>query len=146
MRKLLEQLEEMHMRVAETATSEETLVKALGAAIARLDEQLLQDVRHIADEHEHRRTAILVELQGLAGRIGMFQVEPPAQPQIAYAEERPAVAGDWREATRKIAEEIGNITPHQPQPEVQPPRQLFPHERLHSLPRLAERRRRAAGG
>ena len=78
MRKLLQQLEEMHIRIAETGTQEEALVKALGEALARLDDQLLQDVQGIATEHEARRTAILGELQGLAGSIGMFQVARPA--------------------------------------------------------------------
>ncbi len=78
MRPLLQQLEEMHIRIAETATHEEKLVKALGDALTRLDDQLLQDVQSIATEHEARRTAILGELQGLASSIGMFQVQRPS--------------------------------------------------------------------
>ena len=94
MRPLLQQLEEMHIRIAETATHEETLVKALGDALTRLDEQLLQDVQSIATEHEARRTAILGELQGLASSIGMFQVQRPTaiEAETSYV----PIAGDWR--------------------------------------------------
>ncbi len=77
MRPLLQQLEEMHIRIAETATHEDLLVKAIGDALTRLDDQLLQDVQSIATDHETRRTAILGELQGLASSIGMFQLPRP---------------------------------------------------------------------
>src|SRR5262245_2536278 len=109
MRKLLQQLEEMHIRIAETATHEDNLVKALGDALARLDEQLLQDVQSIAHEHEARRTAILGELQGLAGSIGMFQVARPAVTAREDLESEVTAyipsAGDWREATSNIRDD-----------------------------------------
>ena len=101
MRQLLQQLEEMHIRIAETATQEETLVKALSEALNRLDEQLLQDVQSIATEHEARRCAILGELQGLASSIGMFQLPRPATAIEAEPMYVP-IAGDWREATSNI--------------------------------------------
>ena len=99
MRPLLQQLEEMHIRIAETATHEETLVKALGDALTRLDEQLLQDVQSIATEHEARRTAILGELQGLASSIGMFQVPRPAAIEAETTMSRLPVIGARRPAT-----------------------------------------------
>jgi hypothetical protein len=143
MRPLLQQLEEMHIRIAENATHEEKLVKALGDALTRLDDQLLQDVQSIATEHEARRTAILGELQGLASSIGMFQVPRPAaiEAEPAYI----PIAGDWREATSNIGDEIE--APHNGRAA---PRALFPHEqRRANAPaplNLAERRRRVSGG
>ena len=144
MRQLLLQLEEMHIRIAETATQEETLVKALGEALSRLDEQLLQDVQSIATEHEVRRCAILGELQGLASSIGMFQLPRPA----AAIEAEPTyvpIAGDWREATSNIHDEAdATANGHAA------PRALFPHEQRRAVVNaplsLAERRRRASGG
>lgn len=147
MRKLPQQLEEMHIRIAETATHEETLVKALGEALTRLDEQLLADVQSIASEHEARRTAILGELQGLASSIGMFQVTRPAVTARTDLQTEAApyisTAGDWREAASNIRDEI-DASP-EPQPE---PRALLPHERRHlsaNVPvSLTERRRRVS--
>jgi seryl-tRNA synthetase len=105
MSKLLQQLEEMHARVAETSSHEEALIKALNDALVRLDDQLLQDVRAIASEHEVRRTAILGELQGLATSIGMFQApRVAARPHAEQVEYMPS-AGDWREATNNIHDE-----------------------------------------
>jgi hypothetical protein len=146
MRQLLQQLEEMHIRIAETATQEETLVKALGDALNRLDEQLLQDVQSIATEHEARRSAILGELQGLASSIGMFQVSRPAVTARADLEPDATtytpIAGDWREATSKITEDLDAP--------ANGPRALFPHEQRRAngvAPlSLTERRRRASGG
>lgn len=150
MRELLQQLEEMHMRIAETSTHEEALVKALGDALTRLDEQLLADVQNIASEHEVRRTAILGELQGLASSIGMFQVSRPAVTARPDIEGQPAgyipSAGDWREAMSNIQDEFSE--PAAPAQALQ--RAPFPHERhaqQGAVPfSLAERRRRVAGG
>lgn len=146
MGKLLQQLEEMHIRIAEMASHEENLLKALSEALTRLDEQLLADVQTIASEHEVRRTAILGELQGLASSIGMFQI-PRAVTARDAIEAEPAAyipsAGDWREAASNITDEIEEHVA------TLAPRPLFPHERRPqaSVPlSLAERRRRAAGG
>lgn len=147
MRKLRQQLEEMHIRIAETATHEEALVKALSEALLRLDEQLLADVQSIASEHEVRRTAILGELQGLASSIGMFQVPRPAVTARADLETEAApyisTAGDWRAAASNIRDDIDASTAPEPVPQA-----LFPHERGHlsaSVPvSLTERRRRVS--
>jgi hypothetical protein len=147
MGKLLQQLEEMHIRIAEMASHEENLLKALSEALTRLDEQLLADVQTIASEHEVRRTAILGELQGLASSIGMFQIPRAAVTARDGIEAEPAAyipsAGDWREAASNIADEIDENGA------AAAPRALFPHERRPqaSVPfSLAERRRRAALG
>ena len=147
MRPLLQQLEEMHIRIAETATHEERLVKALGDALTRLDDQLLQDVQSIATEHESRRTAILGELQGLASSIGMFQLPRPAIEGEATA--YTPIAGDWREATSNIRDDH-DIPVSAPVSALAAPRALFPHEQRRAHPaaplNLAERRRRVSGG
>lgn len=142
MRQLLLQLEEMHIRIAETATHEESLVKALGDALTRLDEQLLQDVQSIASEHEVRRTAILGELQGLASSIGMFQVQRPTaiEAEPSYV----PIAGDWRQATSNIRDDT-----EQPVSVNAAPRAPFPHEQRRGISAplsLAERRRRVSAG
>ena len=153
MRELLKQLEEMHMRIAETATSEETLVKALADALNRLDQQLLADVQSIATEHEVRRGAILEELQGLAAGIGMFRAPLPAvaprreiEPEVtsylpADAQHYAISAGDWRQATSNIRDELDV-----PAKGHAAPRALFPHEQRQVAVSLTERRRRANGG
>ncbi len=151
MRKLLQQLEEMHIRIAETATHEETLVRALGEALSRLDEQLLSDVQSIASEHEVRRTAILGELQGLASSIGMFQLPRPGSATEIEADATTYLpsAGDWRQATSNIRDDVEA-------PLVAPvsasaaPRALFPHEQRRANGAaplsLTERRRRVSSG
>jgi hypothetical protein len=147
MRQLLQQLEEMHIRIAETCSHEETLVKALSEALTRLDEQLLQDVQAIASDHEARRTAILGELQGLASSIGMFQVQHPAvtaRADLGLETTYLPTAGDWREATNNIGDELEAVAAAR-----SAPRALFPHEQRRAngvAPlSLAERRRRANG-
>jgi hypothetical protein len=146
MRKLLEQLEEMHIRIAETSTAEETLVRALGEALSRLDQQLLADVQAIASEHEERRSAILNELQGLASSVGMFQMPRPAPAQIEGEAPQYALAGDWREATRKIGDGVDAPVEAPGAPRALFPHEKYPQDRLRVLPTLAERRRRASGG
>jgi len=134
MGKLQQQLEEMHIRIAEMASHEETLVKALSDALTRLDEQLLADVRAISSDHEVRRTAILGELQGLASSIGMFQVpRSPAAAQIDHEAEVAAYipnAGDWRQATSNIRDdhEDSNHVAHAMHA-AGSARPLFPHEK-----------------
>lgn len=152
MGKLVQQLEEMHIRIAEMASHEETLVKALSDALTRLDEQLLADVQTIASEHEVRRTAILGELQGLASSIGMFQVPRAAVTARADIDAEPAAyipsAGDWREAMSNIRDDLDEQQVAAAAGSA--PRALFPHEvraQHASVPlSLTERRRRAAGG
>jgi hypothetical protein len=120
MTSLIEQIEEMRVRMNELATGEQDLVRALGEALGRADQKLLQDVRAVAQEHEQRRGVILKELQGLAQRMGAlprprapFAVleepvqelpaqEAPPQPPPAHVFRR----GDWREAAANIHDEL----------------------------------------
>ena len=72
MTKMIQLIEEMDARLSQIADAENELVRALGHALSRVDQRLLQDVRKITTEHESRRGAILHELQGLATRIGFY--------------------------------------------------------------------------
>lgn len=129
MTKLLQHIDEMRQRLSEIASNEKVLIKALGDALNRLDQQLLRDVRSITNEHEARREEILGELQTLAAGIGMFRAPLPA-PDVAqeqlprYMPQEPVpqqalAAGDWREATRNIEDDIefhlnGGLNGHGP--------------------------------
>ncbi len=126
MTKLHEHIEEMRSRLHEIADGEQTLLNALGEALARLDQQLLRDVRSIATEHEVRREAILGELQGLAAGIGMFRAPLSAAPareelprympdhgHMPAQGHRPAqghsqaiAPGDWRQAASNIEDDL----------------------------------------
>jgi hypothetical protein len=66
---LIEQIEEMRLRMNQLATEERGLVRSLGDALASADQLLLDEVRSVAAAHEARRGAILRELQTLAGRM-----------------------------------------------------------------------------
>jgi hypothetical protein len=119
MTKMLQYVDEMRARLTEVATTEQTLIRALGEALAQVDQELLADVRDLTLAHEARRMAILVELQTLASRIGAFPVAAErAPPVIERAEEagrepsplpsQPdgARAGDWRKAVSNIKDDL----------------------------------------
>ena len=114
MTKLHEQIEQMRVRLAEIAGNEQALIKALGDALGRLDQALLRDVRSLACEHEVRREAILGELQGLAGSIGMFRAPLHAVPapeelpayMPAQGPQQAISPGDWRRAASNIEDEL----------------------------------------
>jgi hypothetical protein len=112
---LIEQIEEMRVRMNELAAGEQDLVRALGDALNRADQKLLHDVRSVAEEHEARRGVILKELQGLAARMGALQ--RPRRPFAALEEaavdlpahDPPQAAlrgGDWRQAAANIRDEL----------------------------------------
>lgn len=86
MTKMMQLVEEMRARLDQIADTEQTLVRALGDALSRVDQKLLQDVRSISIEHEARRGAILLELQTLASRIGAFPTAREPMQGIEYAE------------------------------------------------------------
>ena len=107
--KLLQHIDEMRARLTQTANTERSLVEDLGDQLNRLDQELLQNIRHVATGHQARRGAILNELQVLAGSIGMFL--PPREPvvtpqQIDYGHQYAPAVGDWRQATRNIQDEL----------------------------------------
>jgi hypothetical protein len=52
---LTEQLEQMRIRMNDAARRESDLAAELNAAIRRMDDQLLHEVRSMAAEHEARR-------------------------------------------------------------------------------------------
>jgi hypothetical protein len=116
MTSLIEQIEEMRSRMNALAAGEQGLVTALGEALARADQKLLQDVRSVAADHEARRGAILSELQSLAARMGALP-RPPQEPYAALMETPVNLppreiaplargAGDWRQAAANIEEVV----------------------------------------
>ena len=116
MTSLIEQIEEMRSRMNALSAGEQGLVTALGEALARADQKLLQDVRSVAADHEARRGAILSELQSLAARMGALP-RPPQEPYAALMETPVNVppreiaplargGGDWRQAAAQIEEVV----------------------------------------
>jgi hypothetical protein len=84
MTSLIQQIEQMRTRMNELAAGEQDLVRALGEALSRTDQKLLEDVRSVAADHEARRGAILNELQSLAARMGALP--KPLEPYAALTE------------------------------------------------------------
>jgi hypothetical protein len=114
---LVEQIEEMRVRMNQLARREQDLVRALGQALNRADQKLLQDVRNVALEHEMRREGILRELQALAARMGALPM--PRQPyaslenaplDVPAYEPSPSAprTGDWRQAAANLREQLPN--------------------------------------
>jgi hypothetical protein len=109
MTKLIQHIDEMRARLAQTANTERSLVEELGDALNRFDHDILQNIRNVATGHETRRGAILNELQALAGSIGTFlparaPVEPVTISQDNGHQHAP-VGGDWRQATKTLSYE-----------------------------------------
>lgn len=139
MTKMIQLVEEIGARLSQIADAENELVRALGEALSRVDQRLLQDVRKITTEHESRRGAILYELQDLATRIGAFPTarQPMSGVEIAEPAPRPITAansvpeanaiptahgvagangygrpfsrGDWRQAASNIEDELDSF-------------------------------------
>ena len=114
---LVEQIEEMRVRMNQLARREQDLVRALGQALNRADQKLLQDVRNVALEHEMRREGILRELQALATSMGALPM--PRQPyaslenapiDVPAYEPNPSAprTGDWRQAAANLREQLPN--------------------------------------
>ena len=116
MTKMLQYVEDMSARLAEVAATEQTLIRALGDALSRVDQELLADVRDLTMAHEARRVAILTELQGLAQRIGSFPGPAEVLPSIEDGNDAsefmpaetaaPPRAGDWRQAITNMQEDL----------------------------------------
>ena len=89
----------------ELAAGEQELVRALGDALSRTDQKLMEDVRSAAAEHEARRGVILNELQSLAARMGAL---PRSREPYAALTEVPqravGPAARWR-----VGEAAGSI-------------------------------------
>jgi hypothetical protein len=119
---LVEQIEEMRVRMNQLARREQELVKALGQALNRADTKLLQEVRNVALEHELRREGILLELQSLAARMGALPMPRASYGSLenapletapldlpAYEPHQPAPrTGDWRQATANLRDHLPN--------------------------------------
>lgn len=117
---LVQQIEAMCRRMNELTSSEQELVRALGSALNRADDKLLQEVRTITAEHESRRGMILNELQMLAVRVGAFPAPREPAPAItggyigtpSYVpppepDTEPTLGrGDWRQAASNIEDEL----------------------------------------
>lgn len=123
---LSKNVEEMLIRLAENARTEQDFVLTLSDAIRRVDEQLLRDVRNVALQHELRREAILGELQDLAVRLCALPSRSPNQPVAAIDQQQQhqqqhqqqinqtraeldalnGQAGDWRQAAQNMHDEF----------------------------------------
>lgn len=132
MKSVLEQIEEMRTRLTQTNTNERALVRSLGEALNRIDDELLHEVRMVTAQYNARRSAIMEELQTLAATIGtlpnyshhpMAALEDEESGSLPQDEtdpgelphyEPPAVdhqprvlgRGDWRQATTNIQDEL----------------------------------------
>lgn len=123
MKSVLEQIEEMRTRLTQTNTNERSLVRSLGEALNRIDDELLHEVRMVTAQYNARRSAIMEELQNLAATIGtlpnyshhpMPALEEAPQQSALPAYEPPSVdnqtrvlgRGDWRQATTNIQDEL----------------------------------------
>ena len=107
---LIQQIEEMRTRMNELAAGEQDLVRALGDALSRTDQKLLEDVRSAAADHEARRGAILNELQSLAARMGALP--RPREPYAALTEapQRAVRTGDADGALSRPQEPYDALT------------------------------------
>jgi hypothetical protein len=115
MTNLVEQIEQMRLRMNELTSDEHRLLRSMSDTLADVDQKLLEAVRVIAAEHEARRGELLKELHTLASRMFMMpmpQVGPVAalegtvQQAPASTAEPGARAGDWRQAAANIREEL----------------------------------------
>lgn len=110
---LPENIEELLVRLADNSRGELDLVRTLGDAIRRVDEQLLREVRSVTLAHEIRREAILGELHHLANRLCALPVATHHQPRTTIEQqpqrvEPPVVngnGGDWRQAAQAIKDD-----------------------------------------
>ena len=106
---LLQQIEDMRIRMNELATNEQDLVRALGGALLSADQKLLQDIRSVATDHEARRGAILNELQSLSARMSATDVaeaihRPDGGAGLALGDALQLArrGGDWRQVAANV--------------------------------------------
>jgi hypothetical protein len=108
MSKMLRLVQEAHARLSRISKSEQALVQALGDALNRVDQQLLQDVRNLTAEHESRRGAILLELESLAARIGAFPTVREPVAGLAHSQPLSAPIASIKDRQR--------VSDHAPEP------------------------------
>ena len=112
---LVQQLEQMRMRMNQQAQQESNLLAELSDALRSMDHQLLQDVRTLTAEHEARRETILCELQVLAARLNSFPGRGDAAPSLPNAGRGMLASGanapselDWEQRSASIREALNN--------------------------------------
>jgi hypothetical protein len=128
MKTLAQEIEAMLVRMKEMSEQEHSLVSALGDALNRADQRLLDEVRAVTVEHESRRALIFGELQSLACRVGMLPkpsathysaLEDPHVDLPAYetlnGSQRILGGADWREAVSNIEDGV-EIAPRRRSP------------------------------
>jgi hypothetical protein len=128
MKTLAQEIEAMLVRMKEMSEQEHGLVSALGDALNRADQRLLDEVRAVTVEHDARRALIFGELQSLACRVGMLPrpaaspysvLEDPHADLSAYealnGSQRILGGADWREAVSNIEDGI-EIAPRRRSP------------------------------
>jgi hypothetical protein len=121
MTRLHQNVEEMLVRLTEDSRGEMELIRALGDAIRRVDEQLLREVRNVTVQHEMRREAIVGELQTLATRLCALPARNAAKATITTTIDQQAQAydqeaidatpngnggADWRQAAQNINDDF----------------------------------------
>ena len=121
MTRIHQNVDEMLVRLTEESQGEMELIRALGDAIRRVDEQLLREVRNVTIQHEMRREAIVGELQTLATRLCALPARNAARATVAAIDQQtprnyehaevdngPNGTGgsDWREATQNISDDF----------------------------------------
>jgi len=120
MTRVHQNVEEMLLRLTENSKKELDLIRALGDAIRRVDEQLLREVHAVTVQHEIRREAILGELQDLAARLCALPARSAASASVAAidqhvqvrnrgavdATEVSAGGADWRQAAQNVDDEF----------------------------------------
>ena len=114
---LVEQIEEMRIRMHEQSRGEQQLVDALGLALKRADERLLEAIRNVAVEQELRREAIMQELHALAVRMGTLPLsqgpstgweDAPRKLRHEEASRPFNGTGDWRQAMANLPDVLTN--------------------------------------
>lgn len=120
MTRIHQNVDEMLVRLTEESQGETELIRALGDAIRRVDEQLLREVRNVTIQHEMRREAIVGELQTLATRLLALPARNAARATVAAIDQQTQVydqpeieppqngvgGADWRQATQNINDDF----------------------------------------
>ena len=114
---LVEQIEEMRIRMHEQSRHEQDLVNALGLALKRSDDKLLTAIRSIAIEHESRREGVMNELVALAARMGTLPLsqgpatirdDAPLSLRSDEANRPISRTRDWRQAMANLPDVLAS--------------------------------------
>ena len=114
---LVQQLEQLRVRMNQQAQQEAHLLAQFGDVLRATDHQLLREIRTLTAEHEARRTAILCELQMLASRLDAVPIRAESAAPLPAAARGflpsgvPAngePSGDWEQRSALIREALNN--------------------------------------